>query len=100
MFETFQRISESIHRFLKRTEYVFSIVKWASESAGKIADILASFPKPPVDNVSSSGDTKGTDSNKGAGDAGASVGSGDEGKSVPSSQGELAGGGENGNSGV
>jgi hypothetical protein len=48
MFDRIYALSVIIRGIVAKTQYVFQIVTWAMESLGKIADILASFPKPPV----------------------------------------------------
>lgn len=46
MFDTIQSIARTLRNFVNKAEYVFKVVKWGIESAGKISDILASFPRP------------------------------------------------------
>jgi hypothetical protein len=48
MFDRIHALSVTVRGFVKKTQYVFAIVTWAMESLGKIADILATFPRPPV----------------------------------------------------
>lgn len=71
MFNRINSIAQGIKSFVDRTEYVFAIFVWAVKALRSLSDILASFPKPPV-----SYESKGSETDKNTGDAGAVNGEG------------------------
>lgn len=92
MLQLIESVAATLRNFVNKAEYVLNVVKWGIESAGKISDILSSFPKPPVPVV-----VKKEDSNEGAGKSETGNGESNGGDEVQQPGEQLASNKQNGN---
>lgn len=94
MFQTLHNISESIRRFLNRTEYVFKIFVWAVDTLRTVSDCLGKFPRPDTGSAATG------DGNEGAGKPDAGANASASGDTVPGAPEQLDGDIKDGNGGL